>query len=359
MEDALALASQPSLPSQSQSQSQSQQPSQTIEQTRESLARANEDLRAIATEVGEHFIRSNQAALEQAETHNQTDLKRYRRKFQTLKNTYINQDVKQRFMQGLDVPDVRADQQQAVLAQLEATLEQQSGSLRELKQQNSALQGQVTDTVKKICAAVEEYKAASTSLAHKIDAALEQYDEHDASKPSMPSPLPAGPGEEECAAQLQREMHDTKELEGRIAAAEAQNADLEEAVRQEAGKVRSAAALMAGAAAACCCPLLPAAAARCCPPPPTSRRSEPAAARPAPARRAAPRRRRCKRCSSSSSAWRPSPRTLRARRTRTRSTSARRSGAAAWRASWPRWAACRCSTPSRTRCRWSWWSACR
>jgi hypothetical protein len=208
-------------------------------QTKETLTCANEELRAIASEVGEHFIRSNQVALDQAETHNQTDLKRYKRKFQTLKNTYINQDVKQRFIHGLNVPDLRADQQQAILQQLDATLEQQSESLRELKQQNDTLQSQVTDTVKRICSTVEEYQSVSTTLANKIDAALEQHDEHDASKPPMPSPLPAGPMEEECNAQVQQEMSTTKELETKIASIEAQNADLETSAKLVSSDVQS------------------------------------------------------------------------------------------------------------------------
>jgi hypothetical protein len=199
----------------------------------------------------------------------ENDLKRLQRKFQATKASYINVDVKERFMQSewaCAVAPSRPIERQAhtqkaavlcahalvlLLAALpdaalccnspiaglrdgtldvatleenhkglEEQLQRDSEALRGLKDQNAHAKQALVDTSAQIATLHQQFEQVMGDVTAQLDVLERNLQQFEASRPAPLEPLGDGPTQAECDAQLQEEMARAKQLEAAIASSE-------------------------------------------------------------------------------------------------------------------------------------------
>lgn len=156
-------------------------------------------LDSLSAEVAEHFSKVQDAARHQVAGSGQADLRRLRRQFQALKSTFVNFEVKEAFISGLhDVDALRSDQQAAALQAVELEVAKAADSLRAMKAQNEGLRSDVSETLRSVAAAFDDFEALVAGVMERVGAISEEVAEHEASRPPPLTPLTEGA----CAALL-------------------------------------------------------------------------------------------------------------------------------------------------------------
>lgn len=158
-------------------------PLQVFQQTLDSLTQ----------EVAEHFGAVQDTAKQQVQGSGRSDLRRLKRQFQTLKSTYVNFDVKDGFIQGLqDDSKLCSDQQLANLEAMEVQLAKASDQLRAAKQQNATASAQVMDNISSVATMFDEYATCLERVMQKVSEITDEVTEHEASRPPPLTPMPEG-----------------------------------------------------------------------------------------------------------------------------------------------------------------------
>lgn len=217
------------------------------------MSKQNSALAALDA-ADERFARIRSAAEEAAPGAGESDLRRLKRQFTSLKNTFTLYDVKDGFIDGLAEggPD---GGEAARLAEFESQAAEFGAAAKAAKAANGAAADALRGLVDRVCdahAAFEEERATVARALEELELAREEADEATAN-------VEEGEGEEEemeeeeeeatnngaaapSAAELAAEDQRARELETRIAAAEAEAASLSAAAASEAAEAASLAA---------------------------------------------------------------------------------------------------------------------
>ena len=129
---------------------------------RRTLATAQRDVKL-------ELQRINEQASEAAVGCGESDLRRLKRQFKSMKNTFIQYDVKDSFMEALQQGRPCAEEEQ-FLVQYTAEVDQFESSLRAQKAQNSALKDDITALVSHLVATESQLHAKQDVLRADLDA---------------------------------------------------------------------------------------------------------------------------------------------------------------------------------------------
>ncbi|GAB4817515.1 hypothetical protein N2152v2_004561 [Parachlorella kessleri] len=172
------------------------------------------------------------AAREQSEAVGEADLRRLKRQFSSLKNTFLHYEVKQSFITGL-TEGLPSGSEEAELQQVEQEVQTNVELLRGLKQQNEQVQQAIVELVDRIVDTRESFERHRSGVLTDLSRLQQDLQQHaELMQPPLPE-LPEGPGEEELRAALAAATATTREDEYKIAAELALAQELEAAVACE------------------------------------------------------------------------------------------------------------------------------
>eukprot|EP00887_Chlorella_sp_A99_P007457 scaffold2.g7457.t1 len=180
-----------------------------------------------------------EAAREQAEAVGEADLRRFKRQFSSLKNTFLHYEVKDEFISAL-AEGLPNGTEAAQLAQFEAEVAKNVDALRALKAGNEATQAAIVELVAQISASQEAFERQRASAAADLARLARDVAQHEA---DMGAPLPevesAGEGgdDDAVAPALEAAGAEVRALEAAVAAAQAEAAQLEAAIAEDRGEV--------------------------------------------------------------------------------------------------------------------------
>ncbi|GBF92001.1 hypothetical protein Rsub_04725 [Raphidocelis subcapitata] len=198
----------------------------------EELRRVQMDL---STETRNHGLnRLQEARVSVDNGAGENDLKRLQRKFQATKASYINVDVKERFMQSLRDGSLDVAVLEDTHRGLEEQLQRDSEALRTLKDQNSHAKHSLHETSVQIATLHQQFEQVMSDVATQLDALERNLQQFEATRPPPLEPLEPGPDQDECDALLAEEMARAKQLETAIASSEATIQEAEPEVRSGA-----------------------------------------------------------------------------------------------------------------------------
>jgi len=195
----------------------------------------------------ERFARIRSAAEEAAPGAGESDLRRLKRQFTSLKNTFTLYDVKDGFIDGLAEggPD---GGEAARLAEFESQAAEFGAAAKAAKAANGAAADALRGLVDRVCeahAAFEEERATVARALEELELAREEAEEatattHVAEVEEQDEETEAATtANAPAAAELAAEDQRARELEARIAAAEAEAASLSAAAASEAAEAAS------------------------------------------------------------------------------------------------------------------------
>ncbi|KAI8476350.1 MAG: hypothetical protein J3K34DRAFT_512230 [Monoraphidium minutum] len=203
-----------------------------MQQAVEDLRKAQQDLSGDTRQHAYSKLLEAKAAVDNGAGEN--DLKRLQRKFQATKASYINVDVKERFMQSLRDGTLEVAALEETHRGLEEQLQRDAEGLRSLKDQNLQARQALQDTSAQIATMHQQFEQVMGDVAGQLDALERSLQQFDATRPPAPEPLGDGPDQAECDALLREEMGRAKQLEAAIASSEAAIQEAEPAVRGDA-----------------------------------------------------------------------------------------------------------------------------
>lgn len=162
----------------------------------------------------------------------EADLRRMKRQFSSLKNTFLHYEVKDEFIAAV-ADGLPNGTEEIQLAELEGEVARNVNALRALKAQNEEttreIEGRITDVLHVLEGADQARRSTSatlTALQQELEAAGRE-------EAAMPPPPGAGPDEQSCVEAAAAAAAETRDLEARIAALLAESAELEVAVASE------------------------------------------------------------------------------------------------------------------------------
>ncbi|KAK9829697.1 hypothetical protein WJX72_007407 [[Myrmecia] bisecta] len=180
----------------------------------------------------DRFVKIKDVAKEQAAGGGESDLRRLRRQFASLKNTFMHYDVKESFIDGLadGFPDGGEHDR---LDEYEQEVHKNSEALRHNKENNAKVHQDIVALIEKIAATYSEFEANRDALVGQLDSLAKESHEHQSAQPKPLPPLEDGPDEAACNALLSTEAAQARTLEAAIAAHEAEAEELTAAIYSE------------------------------------------------------------------------------------------------------------------------------
>lgn len=189
--------------------------------------------------TNQRFDAIQDTAKEQSAAVGEADLRRMKRQFSSLKNTFLHYVVKDEFIAAL-ADGLPNGTEEIQLAQFEEEANRTIDRLRALKTQNEQTQNEIMSIIGQINDMLEsihrDNSAALTTLSHvqqEVEAAAD-------ANASMPPPLPDGMDDIECQAALAEEDAQARELEAQIAKQMADIAELEDVLPRQREAVQLA-----------------------------------------------------------------------------------------------------------------------
>jgi len=189
-----------------------------------------------------------ETAKEQSAAVGDADLRRMKRQFSSLKNTFLHYEVKDEFIAAL-ADGLPNGTEEIQLTQFEEELARNVDLLRSLKGRNAETQEEIAGFISQIGTALEELdkqKSTSASILSRLQQEMEQDKQAEA---AMPPPVPAGTDEAECLASLADMAAEARALEAKIVEQMAKLAEEEAALRIEQEETEVAKAVAADLAA--------------------------------------------------------------------------------------------------------------
>lgn len=226
----------------------------------------------------QRFAAVQDGAAEQAEAVGEADLRRLKRQFSSLKNTFLHYEVKNEFLAGAPrragsssfepatstpahhfsrPPPCRAPpaaelldgrphgDEGELLQHFEAEVEASVAQLRQLKQANEEAQAGIAELVVRVAAAHDAFERQQAAVGGELARLQQEVAQHQQSVGAgwvaLPE-LPEGPGEEECQVAMAAAAGQERELEAAIAAGVAEAEGLAAAIaseREEAEALRA------------------------------------------------------------------------------------------------------------------------
>lgn len=161
----------------------------------------------------------------------EADLRRLRRQFSSLKNTFIHFEVKDEFIAALrdSMPN---GTEEAQVQQEEAKVAATVDLLRKHKAANNETQGEIGAIIADISSALEKFNQRKLALEDAMIILQSDLDKTDADIGPMPE-LPAGPNIAGCEAALEAAAAETRNLEARAAQYASVAAEAERAIASE------------------------------------------------------------------------------------------------------------------------------
>jgi hypothetical protein len=191
-----------------------------------------------------------EAATEQSASIGEADLRRLKRQFSSLKNTFTHYEVKDEFIAALadGLPNGTEDIQ---LAQFEEEAARNIETLRKMKAANEQSQNELASVIAEIHQLLEDINIQNGHTQSIMNQVAHDIQEDALAQDAMP-PLPAnGADEDSCQADLTEEAATAQSLEAEIIAISNEIADVESALEKEKeecnreeGKVSEAEALL-------------------------------------------------------------------------------------------------------------------
>lgn len=205
---------------------------------------AARDLRRAQQDLSQETRRHGQDKLQEARNvvdngAGENDLKRLQRKFQATKASYINVDVKERFMQSLRDGSLDVEKLEEDYKGHEEQLQHDADVLRALKDQNGQARQTLHDTSAQIATLHQQFDQVIGDVAAQLDMLERSLQQFEANRPPPLEPLGPGTDQVECDALLQQEMARAKQLEASIASSEAAIQESEPRVRSGAQELAS------------------------------------------------------------------------------------------------------------------------
>lgn len=192
----------------------------------------------------QRFASVQASAVEQADAVGEADLRRLKRQFSSLKNTFLHYEVKNEFLAELLDGRPHGDEGE-LLQHFEAEVNDSVAHLRQLKAANEASQAAISEAVAQIAAAHEAFERQRAALAGELSRLQAEVTAHEAAAASRAAALPQlpeGADERECQEALAAATAEARELEAALAAAEAEAQELGAAIaaeREEAEALRA------------------------------------------------------------------------------------------------------------------------
>ncbi|PSC68012.1 hypothetical protein C2E20_8356 [Micractinium conductrix] len=209
--------------------------------TVEGFSRALELLQGTARA---RFAAVQETAVEASDAVGEADLRRLKRQFSSLKNTFLHFEVKNEFLAELLDGRPHGDEGE-LLQHFEAEVEASVAHLRQLKAANEEAQGAITQVVGQIAAAHDAFERQRAALTGELARLAAEVGAHEAGAEAHATALPElpeGPGEAECHDALAASAAEARQLEAAIAAAQAEAEELGAAIaaeREEAEALRA------------------------------------------------------------------------------------------------------------------------
>jgi hypothetical protein len=179
-------------------------------------------------------------AKEQSAAVGDADLRRLKRQFSSLKNTFLHYEVKDEFIAAV-ADGLPNGTEEIQLAQFEEELARNVAALRGLKARNEAATGEIGELIAQIVEVLGGVGRTRDATGAALAALRLEQQRAAAEAAAMPPPPGDGPDEAACHAALAAAAAETRELEARIAASSSEASESEAALvgeRQEAGLAR-------------------------------------------------------------------------------------------------------------------------
>jgi hypothetical protein len=120
----------------------------------------------------ERFLRVKDAARESAPGCGESDLRRLKRQFKSLKSNFVQFDVKEAFMDGLiEGRPVEREREEGFLTEVQQQVDAANAELRGHKDHNERLRGELAALIDRICACIEEFETRQGAIASELEAA--------------------------------------------------------------------------------------------------------------------------------------------------------------------------------------------
>ena len=169
-------------------------------------------------------------AIEQSAAVGDADLRRMKRQFSSLKNTFLHYVVKDEFIAAL-ADGLPNGTEEIQLAQFEEEANRTIDRLRTLKSQNDTAQDEITAIISEITAMLDTIKHENASAATTMAQLQQELESAAAAHAAMPPALPLdGLDEPLCQAALAEEAARARSLEVQIASQMAEIAELEQTI---------------------------------------------------------------------------------------------------------------------------------
>lgn len=195
----------------------------------------NRALDLLQSAAHQRFAAVQDSAAEQAEAVGEADLRRLKRQFSSLKNTFLHYEVKNEFLAELLDGRPHGDEGE-LLHHFEAEVEASVVQLRQLKQANEEAEEGISELVAGAAAAHDAFERQRVAVAGELARLQQQVAQHErdveAQQAALPE-LPEGPAEQECQAALAAATEEVRELEAAIAAGMAEAQELSTAIAEE------------------------------------------------------------------------------------------------------------------------------
>ena len=159
-------------------------------------------------------------------------MRRMKRQFSSLKNTFLHYVVKDEFIAAL-ADGLPNGTEEIQLAQFEEEGNKTIERLRALKAQNEETQNEINGIITEITGMLQEIQQINASTAGTLARLQEDIDAAAAADAAMPPALPEGMDEAECQAALAEEEAQARALEAQIAAQLTQIYELEAVLPKE------------------------------------------------------------------------------------------------------------------------------
>ena len=167
-----------------------------------------------------------ETAKEQSVAVGEADLRRMKRQFSSLKNTFLHYVVKDEFIVAL-ADGLPNGTEEIQLAQFEEEADRTIERLRSRKAQNQETEQEIAAIISEITAMKEEIKEINSSAKQTMDHLQREMNQAVAEEDAMPPPPPEDLDETQLESLLAKEATKARTLEAQIAAQLADIADLE------------------------------------------------------------------------------------------------------------------------------------
>jgi hypothetical protein len=166
----------------------------------------------------QRFTIIEETAKEQSDAVGEADLRRLKRQFSSLKNTFLHYEVKEEFIAAL-ADGLPNGTEEVQLAQFEEEVARNVQHLRALKANNEEAQVAICDLIDEIggvLQGLEGHRLDASEVLARLQQDAERHEGEMAQLP-LPPPLGEGPDEAQCQEAMAAAAAETRDLEAQIA----------------------------------------------------------------------------------------------------------------------------------------------